>query len=188
MMKKYKYLIFGILFSLLAVLLVFGCSSLITGTTVIDFKIGGGDVSVSGDVYYFRVDLTDETVWKDHKDKIRNIDNVGFELWLTDTVQIDSSYTLTGELYIAPWDSIFYSSIEDVQDSTTLVVQNLEVPSGSTTYIDWATSLTHVTNIDSLKYYAEQGAFTIYGITQEAPFKLRVDSATVIVTVTFGVI
>nr|MBN2277568.1 hypothetical protein [candidate division Zixibacteria bacterium] len=186
MMKKFKILILSLISTCLVLLVALGCSSLISGTTVIDFHIDGGDISVSGDVYYFQVDLTDEDVWKDHRDQIKNIDNVGFELWLTDTVQIDSSYTLTGELYIAPLETDIYTTIEEVEDNTTLIVQNLEVPSGTTTYIDWNASLEHLTNIDSLKYYAEQGTFTVFGITREAPFKIQVDSATVIVTVTFS--
>jgi len=176
-----KAMFLGILSTLLAIFIATGCSSLLTGTKVISFMVGGDDINTADELSYFQVNLTDDDVWKDHKDDIKNIDNVGFILWF-DTTSDD----VTGEFYIAPFDSIGYLTSAEVAAKATKILENIELPAGVATYVDWSGSLGHIVNVSILKNYAEEGKFTIYGITTTLPFEMEIDSAMVVVTVTVG--
>jgi len=173
-----------VLLAFIGVSILAGCSSFLTATSVIEFRIHGGEINTLNELSYVQVDLTEEDVWKDHKDDIKNIDDVGFELWLTN----DTNYSLTGEVYIAPFDSAAYTTAAEAEANASLILQALNMPAGATTYIDWPTSLDHMANVETLKGFAEEGKFTIYALTTTLPFKMTVDSATVIVTVTYGVL
>jgi hypothetical protein len=180
-MNRKNLKVCGLLSTLLAILIAAGCSSLLTATSVISIPIGPGDIKVKDSVSYFQVDLTGEDVWSKHKDDIKNIDNVGFELWLENLA--DSR--MTGELYIASFDDTDYVSPAQVQAGATRILRDISIDPGPA-YIDWPTSLTLVTNLDTLKSYAEIGQFTVYSITPAYPAFIHIDSANVIVTVTYG--
>ncbi len=177
MFAKNKILV---LLSALLVLSVFcGCEGLIVGTFVISLDIDGGDIVTQDDFSKFYVDLTTESEWNDHKDEIKDIDNVGFQLWVTNS----GATAVTGQLFASTDSS--YADTAAVRDSATLVLDGLTLPPGAT-YVDWPSSLTYLREVDKLKQLVEGGTFAIYALTTTLPFTITVDSATVIVTVTAG--
>ncbi len=174
-----KFMKFSTIFPLAGLLFLAGC--LVSGTFVIDVDIDDTDVVTTSEFQYFLVDLTDNGDWEDHKDDIKYIDNVGFELW----VENNGDAAVTGEFYIAREHDAGTDEADEVRDVATRILSGIELAPGDN-YIDWPTSLGHVENLDSLKAITETGTFVIYGLTETLPFDITLDSATVIVTVTAG--
>jgi len=162
------------------ILLLAGCF-IVAVTVVIDYQINSADLFQESDFEYFAVDLTSDETWDDHKDDIKYIDNVGFIMWVDNNGASDA----TGELYIARTHDVSITSADDVKDNTTRILSGLVLEPGAN-YIDWASSLAYVENIDSLRTIVETGTFVIYATTETLPFDLQVDSAVVIVTGTAG--
>jgi hypothetical protein len=169
--------IFGLLSALLAIFIVAGCS-VITGTFVISIKIGTYDIVGEDDFDYFTVDLSEEEDWNKHKDDIKDIDNVGFQLWLDNA----GESTVTGEIYASSLDTIYHDR-PAVWGNATLIFTGLEIPPGKS-YVDWQTSLLYIRNLPVLKKIVESGKFTGYALTTTMPYNVTLDSATVIITVT----
>ncbi len=169
---------------LLGVIVLSGC--LVTGTFVIDFRISDSDINDDNEEFiFFAVDLTEEDDWNDHKDKIKNIDNVGFQLWLTN----NSTEAMSAKFYIAPHTATpAYADSNDVKANADLILTGLSVSAGPGTekHIDWPTSLSMIKNLDIIKNYAESGEFSIYIIKTPATIDFTLDSANVIVTFTAG--
>lgn len=178
MMKKIRF--FAALSALLAFAILPGCDSLLSGTFVIDYMVYDIDITSGSEWDLFQVDLTDEDVWKDHKDEIKNIDNVGVELWITNP----TTGVQTAELYITDYDNTGYVSATAIRQNTDVVFDNLSAAPQTQTHIDWSTSLGHVTDLNKLQTYAELGRFAVYTITTTLPYAIEIDSARVIVTVT----
>lgn len=177
MFEKKKMLI--LLSALLMLSVFYGCEGLIVGTFVISIDIKGGDIVTKDDFTKFYVDLTKESEWNDHKDEIKYIDNVGFQLWVTN----NGPMAVTGQLFASTDSS--YADTATVRDSATLVLDGLTLPPGAT-YVDWPSSLTYLCEVDKLKNLVKGGKFAVYALTTTLPFTITVDSATVIVTVTAG--
>lgn len=163
--------------AILALTLLAGC--LVSGTFVIDLSIDNTDIMTMTEFQYFEVDLTQEEDWDDHKDQIDYIDNLGFQLWVTNNGASD----VTGQLYMAEEYADSIDTAAEVEDEATLVLTGMTLSPGEN-YIDWPTSLGLIQNLDSVKTWVEGGEFVVYALTESLPFNITIDSATVIVTVT----
>lgn len=150
---------------------------------VIDFFVGHSEISTGDDngFQYFYLDLSEDEDWNDHQDKIKSIDNIGFQLWVTN----NGASETTGQLFISA-SGTTYADTAEVRDSATLVLDGLILPPGPT-YVDWPTSLNYLQNISTLKEIVKGGHFHGYALTTTLPFNITVDSARVIVTVTVGI-
>jgi hypothetical protein len=178
-MMKNKILWFTLLSALLATILAIGCASLITGTFVIDIWIGHSEInSDHEDFDYYTVDMTSNEDWNNHKDDIKRIENVGFQLWITN----DGLSTVSGEMY-ATADTTIYADTTEVKDNATLIFSGLNLAPGKT-YVDWATSLGYIKNLSTIRSLVQGGKFTVYGMTTTLPYNVTIDSARVIVTLT----
>jgi hypothetical protein len=177
MIRKIK--LFVILSALMATFAISGCL-LLTGTFIIDLKVDGTEVNTGSNFQYFEADLSKEQVWKDHKDNIKYIDNIGFQLWVTNN---DAS-PVTGQLFASALDTI-YTDTASVRDNAILILSDLILPAGKT-YVDWPTSLKYIRNLPSMRKIVEGGKFKIYGLITTLPFNITIDSATVVVTITAG--
>jgi hypothetical protein len=178
MMRKIRKI--ALLSALLAIVFTGGCN-LITGTFVIDFTVERNDITPHDDFEYFRVDLTENETWEEHKDKIKYIDNVGFQLWVT-----NNGSSVTWELY-ADTISTPYVDVDDIRDDAKQVLGGLTLAPGET-YIDWPTSLIYLNSkeLPTFKNWVETGQFDIYAVAGSGNYNIRIDSARIIVTVTAG--
>lgn len=167
----------GLLLLAVASLFLVGC--LVSGTFVVTLFIEEGDFTTLNGFYYYMVDLTTEDVWEDHKDNIENIDIVGFELWITN----NSGSATTFNVWIEDIASPERTSLAQVQANATLVLEDLDIAAGSV-HITYGQSLSHVTNVSTLKELAESGQFHYYGHSSVGGpgAQYFVDSARVIVT------
>ena len=174
---------FSFLSVLLGLLILSGC--VVTGTFVIDFHVSSTDMHESDEYTHFAIDLTDEDTWNDHKDKIKYIDNVGFQLWLTN----GSSEAMSATFYIDEYaTSSAYTDSADVKANATLILTGLSAPAGpgAKVYVDWPTSLSMVRGIDKIRTFVESGKFSIYSLNTSSDTEYTLDSANVIVTFTAG--
>ncbi|UCD17448.1 MAG: hypothetical protein JSV44_00630 [Candidatus Zixiibacteriota bacterium] len=180
-MRKYRKLV-GLLSAIAILLITWGCFDVITGTFVVSYRFGSADVNTYHDDFaMFYVDLTKESEWQKRKDDIKNIDNIGFELWITN----NGLDPVTGQLFAALDSS--YADTLTVRSDARLVFSGLTLPGGDVqTYVDWPGSLGLLVDVDALKKFAEKGEFAIYALTTTLPFDITVDSATVIITFTAG--
>ncbi len=166
--------------ALIAILSLAGCF-IVAVTVVVDYEINSADLFQESDFLYFEVNLTQDDTWNDHKDDIKYIDNVGFIMW----AENNGASNASAELYIARTHSDAITTVADVRDSTTRVLSGLTLEPGEN-YIDWASSLGYIENIDTLRAIVESGQFVIYATTTTLPFEVHIDSAIVVVTGTAG--
>ena len=172
---------FGLIGITLTTLLVVGC--LLSGTFVVSMLFKDFPVAGDTDFYYFDADVTSEEEWEDHKDNIKDIDNVGFELWATNTSGVANTYYC----YIAPITSSLGSG-----SSKSLVEQNatkvLEISLSATgqTFVGYTDSFSHLTNLETLKDLAEEGRFKFFAMSDATPTDFTVDSIRVVITITAG--
>jgi len=163
-----------------------GCL-IVTGTFLLAITlVSGEDLSWTGDYYYDSVDLTQEQVWQDHGDQIKNIDVVGFELWITNNNAATESY----DLYLASLSSSLNSgsTLPAVVSGATQVLNNVPAAGGAPgtkTHISYPKSFSYLMNVDALKTLTEQGGFKLFLVPSDNHLtNLQVDSLKVVVTFT----
>ncbi len=172
--KNHVWLLSG----LLGALLLTGC--IVVGTFVIDFEFAS-DASFTGLVHY-DIDLTEDSDWQDHKDKIKDIDNVGFVLQVTN----HEASAVDVKMYIDNVGDPVYDNLTDIQDNADLILDNVTFAADGETTIDWSTSLTKVKNVSILKNFADSGIFRIYIVSSQPSVDVTIDFGVVVVTVTAG--
>ncbi len=170
-----KQFLSGILLTVVALLLA-GC--LITGTFIADIMIR--DFDVNTDTFYAeQVDLTEDEDWEDHKDDIKSIDLVGFELWINNTSGSAQSF----KAFIDDANEQLYQTAVLVEANATVILDELTLDPGDN-YISYPNSFNYLRNLETIRTLLEAGQFNAYGITTGGTFEL--DSMRVIVTFTAG--
>lgn len=179
-MKK-KILEFASISALLALFIIGGCN-LITGTFVIDIDVENTNIIPHDTFEYFAVDLTTNDTWKNHKDNIKNVDNIGFQLWVT-----NNGTDSVGWEFYADTTTVPHTDIPSIKAHAKQVLAGLTLPPGAK-YIDWPTSLIYLNSkeLPTFKQWVETGKFDIYALTNVLPYNVTIDSAKVIITVTAG--
>jgi hypothetical protein len=165
-----------------------GCLS--TGTVVITAKLSpdadGNPIHVSNQLFAqngeMEVDLSDNATFKQYRDDIRNIDNIGFYLEVTN----NEPQPVDFQLFLEPNTSANYESVQEMLDSlTNIILTGVNVPAGKTVTIDWNQSIQYVTNLDEFKDVLKGGAFSLYAaVLPRDAFDVTIDSLVVIVTLT----
>ena len=180
-MKKTLLHRLGLIGATLTSLLLVGC--LLSGTFVVSMLFKNFPVAGSSNFYYFDADVTSDDVWTDHKDNIKDIDNVGFELWVTNASGVANTY----DCYIAPITSPL-SSLSSKSEVVAGATKVLEIPLAATgqTFVGYADSFSHLTNLETLKSLAESGQFKFFAMSDATPTDFTVDSIRVVITLTAG--
>ncbi len=151
-----------------------GC--IVSGTFVIDetFKMSETD-----QFYSYRVDLTTDPIWIEHKDNIQMIEAVGFVLYIESSENADLSLYVYKTTGAAP-------NPTEKPDSAVVIIDNLAVASGPQV-ITYAQSLAAITNLDYLKKLVFSGQFDFYALSNISDGEtFKIDSATIIVTLGAG--
>lgn len=165
--------------SLLGILLLLtGC--LVSGTFVVTIFIDGNDMTTYNGLYHYEVDLSTDSDWEDHKDKIENIDVIGVELWMTN----NSGSAATFNVWIDDIGDPVYSTVEMVDSLATQILEDITIVSGAN-HVTYAESLGLIQNVATVKTLAETGQFHFYGHSNLAA-QFVLDSARVVVTVSAG--
>jgi len=154
-------------------LLSAGC--IVSGTFVVNETFS---MNNAGDFYSYRVDLTTDPTWEDHKDDIQQIEAVGFILYLNSSAETYFSAYVTELIGDSPDDS-------DIPATAKVVLDSLPVAEGSQV-IPYFETVSAIQNFDVLKKLAKTGQFDFYGISSDAGVNFDVDSVTVVVTLGAG--
>ena len=119
------------------ILALAGC--LVSGTFVLSILlVENKGLTYFNDMYFGAADLTVDEVWQDHGDKIKNIDVVGFELWVTNNTTSANKF----DVYVAPWSSTLdsTSAADTVKAKATQVLDGLPLAASKTTHISYGQS------------------------------------------------
>ena len=181
-----KKLLFSIIVGAIAIALLLpqsGCK-IVSGTTTVERMYRDLSASTSNSFYYEAIDITDEPDWIDHKDDITDIDNVGFELWVTNTSGVANAF----DCYVAPLSSSLTgdSPKSEVTASATHALVSVPLAATGQTFIGYADSFSHISNLDILKTLTETGQFKFFAMSDATPVDFTVDSIRVVVTLTAG--
>ncbi len=165
-----------------ALLFLAGC--LISGQFVTVIEIEKDDFSTEHGFYYYPVDLTEEDIWEEHKDNIKDIEVVGFELWMTNK-QPD---TVTFNVYVDDIDDDSCTSVVEVETNATQVIENLKLKPSGQTHITYGQSFKYLRHVETLKTLVDEGSFHYYGVSNVIADTTTyiIDSARVIITFTAG--
>jgi len=179
-----KKLLFLIIVGAAAVVLLqpTGCK-IVSGTFVVDTVFTDLSPNGNGDYWYEAFDLTDNDVWIDHEDDIKDIDNVGFELWVSSTAPTANVFNC----YIDEMSSALNggSSKSAVEASAKHILVNLPLPPGSS-FIGYAASFSYIDNLDAMKKLAEAGMFKFWAVSDVTTSEFHVDSIRVVITLSAG--
>ena len=168
-MKRSK---FKIMFALLGLALT-GC--LVSATFVI---VESFTFTAKDGFYFYQVDITQEGDWKNHKDKIDNIDAVGVEFYVSSS----EPSSVTFDAYIDDYSGLT-ANPTSVPGTATKIIDQLTIPPGLNQHLTYAQSLGFLTGTARLKALAKTGKFDYYGkSTGNNGTTFTIDSAKVIVT------
>ncbi len=174
--------------SLLVFTLLLACG-LVSGTFVVSVMFRDIPFTAGDSLYFYEVDLDEDSDWEEHSSDIESIDAVGFELWITN----HEAEPATFSVYL---DSIYYDPVGDpiVYDLETELVDNgvpkvldgLTIDSGPN-YFTYGQSLTYLDNVGYLSDLMLDGSFHFYGVSTQGDVDgYTIDSVRVVVTVTIS--
>lgn len=172
---------FGLTSGLIILALLTGC--LISGTFVVTAFFTEQDFTTQGEVYFFVVDLTQESEWEDHQDDIESVDLIGFELWITNHDSVAAKFRAYVDELGQP---VYNTEAELISNAVPKVFGDLTINPGANT-VTYAESLALLTNLEALKTLVESGTFQYYGVATTGNVAgYTIDSARVIVTLSAG--
>lgn len=174
-----KKSLWGLWGCILLILLVSSCF-LFSGTWVIIYEVEDANIHPSQSFYKFTVDLTEEDIWKDHKDDIDDIADISFTFKLANT----GDDTLTGRVYVSS-DSVLADTAA-VKSSATIILDGITVASGDTLQMTLAHYYDLLQNFGTLKNLVKSGKFTAYAIVPNAPNDMEFFDVIVVVTISGG--
>lgn len=173
----YKHKSIAVILGLILICLVFvGCKDLlISGTFVF---VETFDFTAQGGIYYQSIDITTESDWDEHKDKIDFVDAVGVEFFITSTEEAD----VTFDAYVDDWAVLFVYPTS-IPIGATQIIDGLVIKPGST-HITYKQSLGFLKGLDELKELAKLGRFNYFGESSgNDGSTFVIDSAKIIVTI-----
>lgn len=172
---KLKYL-----FMLLALVSILVAGCLVSGTFVIveDFSFTPSNGFIGE-----AVDITSNDVWEDHSDKLDEIEQIGFELWMTNNSAQEWKFFAYMDEYN---ESCVSPSCALISTSKYLIFDTLTIPAGTgeTIHITYSESLNHLVNTPQALEQLMTGKFNFYGyaMIDELTAGGQIDSVRVIIT------
>ena len=164
-----------------------GC--VLTGTVVMTAKVApdaaGEPINITNLDYSegeLEVDLSNNATFKDYRDDIRNIENIGFYL----EARNNRYAPVTFQIFLEPDTAANYANTEDmVQSRAQPVLTELIIPAQESVVIDWNESMQYISGLDEFKGALETGVFSLYpaAVPRDA-FNVTIDSLVMIVTLT----
>ncbi len=127
------------------------------------------------------VDLENNSDWKDHRDQLNSVDDIGFACKITN----HESSVATGQIWIS---EKLYSSPADVRTSAVKILDGIAIPAGGIRSIEWKESADFLSNFSEAKtivYSAssKKEMFYLYFMVAETPFHIDVKDIIVFLSV-----
>lgn len=185
-MRKINLTILAVLLAVAAILA--GC--LTSSTEVITVKLSpnaqGDPIRVSDQLFAangeIEVNLENNAAFKDYQDDIRNIDNIGFYLSITNNDPEDVVF----QLFLEPDTTADYDSVQQVIDNyVELLIPHISVPANKRVTLDWGQSVEYVESAQYFEDIIKGGAFSLYvGAVPHDVFDITLDSLVLVITLT----
>ena len=164
-----------LILALLLPVVIAGCIA--SGTLVVVFDIPRF-ISLPLEVVYQPINLTDNSDYEDHKDKLKTID----EITLAGFIVNRGSNDAISEIWIS--DEL-YTDTASVRANATLIFISPSIPSNDTLFLHWSDGRANMRNLDIFEDQIKNGGqFNVYGIA-DGTFDLEYDLS-VIITLTAG--
>jgi hypothetical protein len=130
------------------------------------------------------VNLSEDATFNEHKDDIKNIDNIGFYL----SVENNLDTAATFQLFLVADTGKNYDSAQALIDALEdPILTGLTIPARKKIVIDWNQSMKYIGDLEPFKAILEKGVFSIYPVAiPRDRFNLTIDSLVVVVTLTGG--
>jgi hypothetical protein len=161
--------------ALLLPVVIAGC--LASGTLVVVFDIPKF-TSLPLSVVYQPINLTENSDYEDHKDKLKSID----EITLAGFIVNSGSSDAISEIWIS--DEL-YTDTASVRENATLVFMSPSIPADDTLFLHWSDGRANMRNLGVLEDQIKNGGqFNVYGIA-DGSFNLEYDLS-VIISITAG--
>jgi hypothetical protein len=166
-MKKTLIIALKIGLGVLAVLLTLGNNCITSGNIVVVMDLPNlvGQTNTSFTPQY--VNLTDNGDWKEHKDQLNSVDDIGFACKITNY----ESSVATGQIWISDKS---YSSPADVRTNAVKILDGIAIPAGGTRSIEWKESADFLSNFNEAKTIVYTEKFYLYFMVAETPFHIDV--------------
>jgi hypothetical protein len=166
--------------ALSALLLIAGCS-LVSVTLLINLDVQGTHRSTSSNVAMIAVDLTQDQDFKDNKDKIASVDEVGFIFRAQNNIQQGA----TGQIYMSEVPVVPQTAATIIGSGLAKrVLSGLTLTPGGYVTITYEQSLALEENTDYLHRLVKSGHFYLYGVADTSTFDLTIDQLTVVAVIT----
>lgn len=166
-------------FSLPLLLALVGGCWLFSSTWVIIYKVDDEEIHATQDFYKFTVDITQEDVWKEHKDHLDDIEDVSITFKLINP----SISPATGQVYVSSDSSLSDSAA--VRSSATIILDGITIPGGDSLDVDMAHYYDLLQNFQTLRDLVKTGMFTAYALVP-APLAIKLEDVVVVVTFSAG--
>jgi hypothetical protein len=114
------------------------------------------------------VDLTENSDWKQHKDQLNSVDDIGFACKITN----HKSSVATGQIWISEKN---YTSPTDVTAHAIKILDGIAIPAGGTRSIEWKESADFLSNFNEAKTIVYTEKFNLYFMVKETPFSIDVN-------------
>lgn len=122
------------------------------------------------------VDLTENGDWKEHRDQLNSVDDIGFACEITN----HESSVATGQIWISDKS---YSTPDAVKANAVKVLDGIAVPAGGKRNIEWKESADFLSNFVEAKTIVYTEKFYVYFMVAETPFHIDVKDIIIFLSV-----
>jgi hypothetical protein len=164
-MKKTFIIALKIGLGILALLMTLGNNCITSGNimVVLDLPDLVGQTNTSFNPQ--TVDLTENGDWKEHKDQLNSVDDIGFACKITNY----ESSVATGQIWISEKS---YSTPDAVRAGAVKILDGIAIPAGGTRSIEWKESADFLSNFNEAKTIVYTEKFYLYFMVAETPFHI----------------
>jgi hypothetical protein len=167
-MKKALVISLKIGLGVLALFLTLGNNCITSGNIVVVVNLDKLEGQTNTTFQSLPVNLENNDDWKEHKDQLNSVDDIGFACKITnheDTVA-------TGQIWISEKN---YTTPTDVAAHATKILDGIMVPANDSTSIEWKDSEKYLSNFTEAKTIVYTEKFHLYFMVAETPFHIDVD-------------
>ena len=122
------------------------------------------------------VDLENNSDWKDHRDQLNSVDDIGFACKITN----HESSVATGQIWISEKS---YTTPDAVKASAVKILDGIAIPADSSRSIEWKESGDFLSNFNEAKTIVYTEKFYLYFMVKETPFHIDVKDIIVFLSV-----
>lgn len=176
-MKKSVVILTKTTAAVIALFIVMGANCITSGNILVVVDIEDFGAQTNNVFTSKKVDLRENEDWKEHKEDINSIDDLGFAVRITNNADVPAA----GQLYVSANKDL--TTIEAVRSNAILVLDGIVVQPGVERAIEWGESKSFVKNFVEAKKVIFKELFYVYFIAAETPFDITVRDLVLIMSV-----